>query len=340
MSFKQFEKDLKDSNVKSLCLLYGKEEFLVKWAKEALASKYVQDGFKDFDLIKLDGQQDVNSGTIINACETLPMMSERKVVIVDMFKNFDGSSGDEKDEKELLAYLKQVPENCLLVFACGEKVDKRKKIFKTIAESGAVYELGKLDEADLVKWIQKRIKAKGKFITPNLVQSLIENTGYYDKESEYNLFNFENDIRKVCHHASSENIEKEDIEQTVSGNVERDVFALIDALSRKDKMYALEMLSSLMAYGEGIYGVLALLFRQYEHLFKISEMKNNNVPMSEIRQKLGMPDFIIKKLVGYADKYNTAKLSSILQEAYRIDKSIKTGFLDQRLALELFIANV
>lgn len=341
MSFKKMEADLKNNNFKNICLLCGGEFFLARWAVRALTDKYVRDGFADFDLTRLDGQKDPDAAELINACETLPMMSERKLVMVEDLKDLAGACArDEKDEKELLAYLAQIPESCMLVFVCREKVDKRKKIYKRIAEYGSIYEFDKLTEADLTRWIYKRFGGLKKQIDPRLVQNLIENTGYFDKDSEYNLFNLDNDIQKIAFHAQGEVIEADDINRTVSGNVQKDVFSLIDALSREDKKHALKMLSNLMSAGESVYGVLALLFRQYEHMLKISEMKDNQETMAEIRQKLGLPDFIIKKLTSYAQKYSTAKLKKILQEAYQVDKNIKTGFLDPRLSMEMFIANV
>lgn len=341
MSLKSFEADLKNDNLKQVCLLYGSEGYLVKWAAEALVRRFVNEACADFDLTKFDGRLDPEVSALLNACETLPVLSGRKVVLVDSFKSFESTPGlDEKEEKKLIEYIQKLPESCLLIFSCGEKVDKRKRIYKKISEAGHVYEFGKLTESDLTKWISKQCKARGKQITPKLTAQLIEITGYYDKDSTYGLSNMENDIRKAAAHAAGESIEPEDIVQTVSGHVQRDVFAMIDALSRQDKKYALEMLAHLLDAGEAVYGALALLFRQYEHLLKISEMKENGAAMPEIRRQLGLQDFIIRKLAGYADRYGSLRLKKILREIYQVDKHIKTGFLDPRLAMELFIAMV
>ena len=99
MSFRTFNKDLKDGTVKSVCLLYGKEQFLVEWAKNALIKKYASDVSIQFDVVSLDGTE-VSVDKIIESSETLPVFSEKKLVTVEDFTLLEGEKNKNIEEAD------------------------------------------------------------------------------------------------------------------------------------------------------------------------------------------------------------------------------------------------
>lgn len=343
MNYKTFVADLKDNKIKSLCLVYGKEKYLVRWAVESICHKYIQKELKEFDLTLINGP-DADVNTIINSCETLPILSEKRTVIIDDFQLIEGGKSKniaEGDEKALTAYFEAVPDTCILMISCGEKIDKRKKLTKAVLEKGSVYEFTKLETADLKKWIIKRFKTAGKDIDPAALSKLIENSGYYDSNSDYNLYNLENDIKKILFYADEKNkITGADIDGNVSGNVDRNVFALIDLLSKGKKGDTFRMVSDMLLYGESEYGIIAMIYRQFEHILSIKQMKEKAMSFDYMKKQLGIPDFAINKLVKLSDSYSEEKLKSTLVKVFDADKNIKTGKLDSKLALEMLIANI
>ena len=54
----------------------------------------------------------------------------------------------------------------------------------------------------------------------------------------------------------------------------------------------------------------------------------------------GASEYRIKKLMPYVNRYSQDKLKQILSSAYETDRNIKTGLLDQQLALEMFAAGI
>ena len=69
-------------------------------------------------------------------------------------------------------------------------------------------------------------------------------------------------------------------------------------------------------------------------------MRDEGMGLSQIQKALGVHEFRVKKALGVTEKYSAAGLKKILSKAYEIDGNIKTGLLDQTLALELFIAEI
>ncbi|MEG1585186.1 MAG: DNA polymerase III subunit delta, partial [Anaerovorax sp.] len=231
--YKKLAREMKANEVKNLLFFYGKEQYLVNWATEALIHKYVNPICKELDLTKLDGMT-VTFQEIINCCETLPMMSEKKLVILSQFKVADGSYTNyfnEEDEKKLVAYFEEMPPQCLLIMT-GDTIDKRKKFFKTVNTVGGTYDFYNLDEGQLKGFIEKRLKIAGKKAKPNVIRTFMDITGYYDKNTDYTLYNLENDLKKMISYSQGEEVFLADVAVAVSGNVDTDIFAMIDALSR------------------------------------------------------------------------------------------------------------
>lgn len=338
MSFKEFSKDIGEKNLKNVCILWGKEEFLTQWARDEIVKAYSNEVSRQFDVSEFDGEE-ADLYEITAACETLPLFSDKKLVIVDRLPQLEGKSGG-TGEEALLEYLKNPAETTILVFSCGEKIDKRRSVYKAVQKSGMVYEFSRLSERELKAWIKKRIKSHGKKIGEENLKLLVELSGYYDKESEYTLFHFENDISKVILHSETVEISAEDIENTVSGNINTNVFLLIDRIGEGDKKSAFDMLNDMFLYGQSEYGIMALLYRQYENILNVIQLDREGKTRAEIVQILKSRDFIVNKWYGLARKYGEPELRRILKMLYQGDRRIKSGDMDSRMVLELIIASI
>ncbi len=340
-SYKKIDKEIKCNSIKNLLLFYGKEEFLIHWAVNTLIKKFVNKASRELDFFKLDGTA-ATFDQIRNNCETLPFLSEKRILLVSDFKLIEGgkTKGINEEEEKLLAnYLKNLPEHCMLIIT-SQGADKRKKLFKTISEFGSTYDFGELDEKALKSYIEKRFKEFGKTAKSSVITQFITASGYYDKDTDYTLYNLENDIKKAIAYNEGAEIGMETIANTISGNMDTNVFSMIDSISRDRKDEAYQMLHNLLVSGEKEYKLLALLCSHFEIILSVKEMKEEGKSFSEMKDILGIHEFRIKKALMFADKYTVLRLRKILQKTYEIDKNIKTGLLESSLALELFIAKI
>ncbi|KAF0203880.1 MAG: DNA polymerase III subunit delta, partial [bacterium] len=296
---------------------------------------------KDLDLSKLDGNV-ITFEEFRNNCETLPIMSEKRVVLISDFKLLESiktKGMGEEEEKLLIEYLKSLPKSSVLIITTFG-VDKRKRLFKTISEYGGSYDFTELDEKSLKTFIVKKFKEAGKTVKPMVVEELINISGYYEKETDYTLYHLDNDIKKALAYNEGSEIKIEDIDATVSGNINTNIFALIDSLSRDRKDEALQLLHNLLVSGEKEYKLLALICSQFETILAVKELKEEGKPYSEIVKILGIHEFRVKKAAAFAELYSVPHLRKVLQKAYDVDKNMKTGLLESSIALEMFIAEI
>ena len=77
-AFKTFAGDLRAGDISPVIYMYGAEEYLIEWAVNTLAGKYVSPGAKSMDFERPDGES-VTADDIINACETFSMISGETV---------------------------------------------------------------------------------------------------------------------------------------------------------------------------------------------------------------------------------------------------------------------
>ena len=340
-AFKRIGKELKQHSLKNRLLFYGKEDFLVQWAVDSIQADYINKACFEMDFSRIDGSQ-TTFDQIREHCETLPFLSEKRVVLVRDFKLLDGTKikgFTEEDEKAFVEYLKVLPDSCMLVLT-SETVDKRKKIYKVISECGSAYDFCELDERSLKSFIEKRFREAGKSAKSQVIAELIAASGYYDKDTDYTLYHLVNDLKKIIAHTEDSEIKPGDVEETVSGNLDRNVFSMVDALGRDRKDEAFQLLHNLLFSGEKEYKLLALICSQFETMLSVKEMKEEGRSFAEMHDLLNIHEFRIKKASMLSEKYSLTHLRKVLKSAYEIDKNIKTGLLDSSLALEMFIAGI
>ena len=83
-AYKRIEKDLNDGGIKNVLLLYGKEQYLVKWSVDITVNKFINSEYKAFDFTEIE-PENATVDSIIENCETLSMFSEKRVVCLSDF---------------------------------------------------------------------------------------------------------------------------------------------------------------------------------------------------------------------------------------------------------------
>ena len=340
-AYKTFEKDIKDGSIKNVLLLCGKEQYLVKWALNVALKKYINDDYKAFDFFEIDSEK-ATLELIIENCETLSMFSDKRIVYMPDFQLISGGklkNIPESDEKLLTEYIKNIPDTCLLVIT-ADSADKRKKLYKEIVQYGNVYDFEPLDMRALRSFIEKRFNQLGKAVKASVVDDFIERSGYFHRESDYTLYNLLNEVKKIAAHCDADEVSAADVIEVISGNIEINIFAMIDAVGRNKKDEAFRLLYNLLGSDGNVFQILALLSAQFEMMLEIKEMKAGGMTPSEIQRFLDVQEFRIKKADSAAGLYSIPRLRAILKKIYQVEINIKTGLMDQNLALEIMISEI
>src|SRR5690554_1886490 len=105
MDYRKLFKEISAGNWQGVYLFFGEEEYIKNQALEQAIKALVDPSFKDLNYVQLDGGQ-IDLDTIINACETLPFMAERRVVVLKDLSLLNGKAEGDIDEDGFLKYVK------------------------------------------------------------------------------------------------------------------------------------------------------------------------------------------------------------------------------------------
>ncbi len=379
--YRMLNKDIKSGALPRVMLLCGDERFLVQWFVNTIIKKYVNQATAALDVTTID-EKKFGLKNIQEAADTVSMLSDKRVVLVEDFfyaegkkkkkekqedkpkpeakpkaKAEDHDDDDDDDdiveeiatgfdnEEEMAAlcdYLKEVPDSTLLIFTCGIP-DLRTKFVKAVQETGKVYALKKISGADLQKFIEKRLNAAGKTAKPEVITEIIKYTGYNDNNSNYTLLNLENDINKIIALSKNEYIRISDVSDAIAGNLENDIFKLLDAITggRKDEAYRLMFNNLAAGTGDGsTFGLLAMIIKNIEMILFVKEMRSEGMNLAQCQKNISAHPYAVKKAWGFSDRFTIKGLKNMCRTAYEIDSNVKKGLISDTLALEMFIANV
>lgn len=338
-AFKTFNNTLKEGNFKNVILLFGVEEYLVRWACNSLEKKYINSQTKALDLIKLN--QDVSVDYIIESCETFSMFSNMRIVLVNDFLplNSEKAKGYSKEEIEkLITYLKDVNRGTFLVFKSYE-VSKSSSLYKAILEVGNVFDFNKLDEQTLTSFTYKEFKNNGFELDKGTIKYFIDQTGYFNRESEYRIFNLINDVIKISAYSSGGKITREAIDTVLVGDMDTFVFNFLDAISNGKKDLAFVLLENILKDTD-VYQLSGLLINQFELMLEVMELKKEGLSLEKIVSQLKVHEFRVKKALQASERIGVEKIKSTLISLYEIDRNIKTGVVDGKLSLEMIVSKI
>ena len=322
-----FFDELKAGKVHNVYLFYGPEAYIRKSALAALEKKVLMPGLESMNRTVMSAP---SAQAIIENCETLPMMSDYRLIIVqDCALLQSGKAKDETQDSELLcAYLPRVPETTCLVFDLSAAIDKRKKLSKALLALPGAVSFDALDDMQLARWIGQTLRPMGKKMDRTACEALSFTSGR-------DLTMLHGELLKLAAYVGErESITAEDVDQIATHTAECTVFAMVDALSAGKVKEAFELLGVLLSSGEQRIGILAMITRHYRQMMHLCAMQAERVPQAQAARTLGVPPFALTRLSRQVGKRSYDALKACVQACVQADYDIKRGALREDAALD------
>jgi len=326
-------------------IFHGEDEFSRSEDLARLKSKMMENGTGELNTTVYDGRS-VALGELINACNTLPFFTSRRLIIVnDMLQRYERrSTGAAAEEvSSLVAYLPKLPETTRLVFDESVELSDDRGILPAVRGLPNAYikafpllnRNNPEDARRLNQWISARARLKGTGIEPAAISRLVEYVGN-------DLRRLDTELEKLAGHAAySREIRVEDVLTLVSPDPEARVYELLDAVGLRRRSAALKSLHNLVAtemrYADGLYP-LAMLVVRFGELLTVKDLsENQHLTDQQIRAAMNLKDWQYRRLPEQSRQFTSEELVQLVQRAREIDQGIKTGELDAILSLEMLI---
>lgn len=343
-------------------LIHGDQEFLRAEALAELKASLGAREFVELNTTELDGAR-LTLPALHDACDAVPFLAPRRLVIVRGLvaaltrKTQRSRAADEAPAAEtvapaadsallvgLLAYLPQLPASTDLVFvetALVRKQDALHKLIEQLAAAGQArimvcqYEgpWWKQDEW-LRDWTTRRARQRKLKIEPPAVQVLTDLIGD-------NLRLIDQELGKLQTYAGpGQTVQITDVRLLVSAVREASVFAMVEALAAGDGPQAVRLLRELVQAGEAPLSILGMIGWQYRLLLQINELAAQGMSQDDVASALKQKPYTIKKAWPAAQRYRLSTLEEALERLLATDIAIKTGQMEDRVALDMLVAEL
>lgn len=219
MKIEDLNKQIKSGQLKTVYFFYGEEQYLLKHKLAAMEKKLITPGTEDFNYIVFEGKK-TEIEQVIEAVETFPQMSERKIVLVKNSGFWNNGNG--KEYKRLQAILPDLPIETCLIFVEDQFDKKKEKNLKTIEEYGGVVEFAYLPINKVELWLEEKIRKEEKQIAPKELSYMVQLCGL-------SLGKIQMELDKLLNYLGERNkVTRADIDAVVAQSVEYRVYDMLD----------------------------------------------------------------------------------------------------------------
>ena len=339
MNYKDLLKNI-DNEKDKVYLIYGEEAYRIDSILDYFKNK-LEPAFRDFNLTVIDDKV-IDIDRIIENFESVPFMDKNRIVVIKSSEFFKtGTKGLAKeDEKKLLAYLENPAETTIVLF-CPPEVDKRSSLFKLLKKNHCIFEANKLEMNELKLWCKAVLKKSNTIISDLELESFIEKTGYYYKESGKNLRDLENELVKISAlYQKQGKITIQDIDLVILQNFENNVFRLIEDTFSGDFKKALIEFNHIIDSGESALMILTMFGKQLSMITKYHILKAKGYNEALIAQKLSVHPYALKKAGIHSQKLKYKEALVLLNLCLDTDYRIKNGQINERIGVELILTKI
>lgn len=319
-SFEEISRDIRNKIFHPVYLLQGEEPYYIDKICDLIESSVLDEVEKEFNQTVIYGK-DCDMLSLISTAKRFPMMANYQVVIVKEAQEMrslaqrskagseDGDSGDaEKNQSApFVNYLSSPQPTTVLVLCMKYKsMDKRGKMYKAIEKNGVVFEMKKLYDDKLPKWIETHLSEKKVMIKPNAALLMAEHLG--------------NDLSRIANECDKllinlkpgEAIDVRHIEENIGISKEFNALELTKAIGKRDILQCNKIVNYFRENPKNnpIQMTMGMLYNYFSKLLlfhSITDKSKNNVA-----SVLKVPPFFVDEYFSSARNYPPQKLVEII----------------------------
>ncbi|HET7505251.1 MAG TPA: DNA polymerase III subunit delta [Kofleriaceae bacterium] len=298
--------EIRAGRLAPIYVLHSEHPILIERVVTALREVVVPPAARGFNYDIVEGKP--SGARIVALAQTLPMMAKYRMIYVR-----DLSAMPADDAEPLLGYLAR-PNPSTVIVAVVSKLDKRIKLYAQLSRKGYLHVL----EAprQLAPWVRAEAKQQAVQLEGAAITRLIDAVG--DDLSRLALT-----IGQLGLYAGGRAVTSDDVDELVADTRERTVFELTDAIGAADRPRALAAVASLIDQRENAVGVVVMLARHVRQLSMVYSLRETNVPRSSWASMLGVPPFVVDKLIAQARSYSPGALAHATQRLANADRALK-----------------
>ena len=302
--------------------------------------------FNAEDLLKSGGESvTAKVDEFIISCETLPMLTDRKVIRLDHFELIKKSAKKTDNSPaarlfgKLSLFLKEPHDSLRFIFTSPALKDSEfsKPLLRLVKEKGKVQKFVSYDNSSPVGWLINRGKLKGLPISTEMAKLFIDIVGN-------DLTDLDQELEKLSLLLEGSQVNEEVLREHLRGHKHFSVFKMTENLAKKQLLPALEILNQQLEAAPASKGehvrIFALIVMQFRRMLLIHSLLGQNQSESAILGQISLPPFLGKQAIAQARIFSKMELFQIHEKLAELDLQVKFQASLAPLLLQEFFQDI
>ncbi|WP_375324559.1 DNA polymerase III subunit delta [Flagellimonas sp. GZD32] len=317
---KEIVSEINKGNPKPIYFLMGEEPYYIDRISKYISDNVLSEDEKGFNQMVLYGKE-TSVDEVVGNAKRYPMMADYQVVIVKEAQHLS------RTIENLNAYAENPQPTTILVICYKyKKLDKRKKLYKTIKKTGELFESNKLYDNQVADWVRRTMAGKNYKMSPKSCIMLVEYLG-----TDLSKISNELDKLTLVVPAGTE-ITPEIIEKNIGISKDFNNFELKKAIGERNVKKAARIIDYFAQNPKDnpfvvTVTLLNTFFTQLLQYHGLSDHSPGNVA-----KVLGVNPYFVNEYVVAAKNYPMKRVSGIISNLRELDlkgKGVGANNMDQ-----------
>ncbi len=333
----ELESELKQGTLRPVYLVAGEERFLVDQALRSLRAAALAGAEPSLNEDHFTaGEADV--ARVLAAARTVPMLAARRLVVLRSVERWEGK-GAKEDEKpsaalgplDALADYAASPVPTAVLVLVGAKLDARRRLVTALKKLGGWVGCERLDDAALARWVAQQVSRRGARLAPGVAELLVQVAGP-------ELGSLADAVERLCLFVGAGGaVDEAAVSEIVVRVRETSVFALVDAVGRRDAGAALARLGEVFDPRTGGLPLVGLLAWSVRQLLSFEAALRTGARPEDAAKAAGVPPFRARELSARLRGVSRAELERWLGVLAEADLALKGSRRPARAVLETLV---
>jgi len=319
----QLMDQLEKGRIDPVYFFSGDEGYLKEEAIRALIARVIDPGTEAFCLDVLRGD-DSDATTILTAASMVPMMTDRRVVVVRDFHRLP-----QADREAVVEYSERPAPSTVLILETP-RVNLKTKLYDRLAARGVSVVFYPLFPERIPPWLQQHARQYGKRLSPEAAHQLQAIVGT-------DLGELAGELEKLAVFVGGRDaISAGDVESTLGPVRAGSVFDIAEAVGEKDLAKALDAYQRALDAGDEPQGIVPLFVRHLVILWKIRFLKRDRHSDDTIKKTLQLGwgfNRFYNRYAAQSRLLSGRDLQSGFEALYEADIALKTSTLPPELVM-------
>ena len=312
--------------MKNIYMYISEDDFLLEEAKKDFISK------KDVDAFNISSYNFLTSDPleILSELTTMSLLGDEKIVILTEPEFLKNTYKDEDIIDKFNKYFSNPNPDTTLLILSNFGLDSKSVINNTLKANSEIKVFDSITGDNLSTWIKEELDKEEYSIDPEALEELIIRT-----DGELKLI--KNEIEKLKLYQQNKHINLKSVKLMVTRNLEDNIFTFLNAFISNDTKTLLDIYDDFMAVNEDEMRIISAIGNKLEEILYTKALIKQGLNKDQIAGYFKVKPGRAYYMMQNAKSMREDSIIDLIKRITDLDYKIKSGQIDKKLGLQLFI---